>query len=410
MPYRLLVCGSNGSYQLGLENDDDHSTLQSIDLPALASMKPQAFAFGGNHTLVLFPDGRVFAAGNNEFGQCGIPNSESLQSFTELSGRWLEIAAGWEFSLLRSVDGHIYSCGHGPRGELGHGKETKICRELRKIDLSQVLSNLSHESSSIHLMKASLNHVVIQLKNGTFIGWGACKKGQLGHIDPIDDNAERLKYPLALWNPKILDLPSGPFFVVGKEKTVIYNEVGKIMNLVSLKQLLEDQSLSESGPSLAAFSCGTNKLSANPDDFSSSELNSEDEFKSEFLEESSINISSSTKIQCGWSSIHILKDGALHSYGKNTHGQLYNQSVCQDSILDFAIGSEHGVILTNNQTVYAWGWGEHGNCGLGEDPFDHNEIYKGNKKEKAVGLACGLATTWIVVEELDQTDFSTNLL
>lgn len=383
MPYDLLACGSNGSYQLGLGNDEDHSNLQLVSLPHLAHMKPQAFAFGGNHTLILFPDGRVFAAGSNEFGQCGTPESEPLRKFTELPGRWLEIAAGWEFSILRCKDGDLYSCGHGPRGELGHGKDIKICRSLTKIDLSKVLARADLKGSAIHLLKASLNHVVIKLENGVFVGWGACKKGQLGPIEPIDPAAQKLKYPLAFWEPQVLDLPSGPFFALGKERTLIYNELGEILYSLSQELPLSDACLDmESGAGLDL------KLLTVRSAGIDSKMN--------LPNESSLSL----KIQCGWSSVHILKNGTLSSYGRNSHGQLYNGSLHKDQIVDFAIGSEHGVFLNEENSVFAWGWGEHGNCGPGEDPFDRNELYNGTEKDIVVDMACGLATTWIIVEHL----------
>lgn len=380
MPYDLLACGSNGSYQLGLGNDDDHSALQRISLPALVNMKPESFAFGGNHTLILFPDGRVFAAGNNEFGQCGIVGEKLLHQFTELPGRWLEIAAGWEFSILRSVDGSLYSCGHGPRGELGHGKEIKNCSKLTQIDLNGALASEGFENSLIRLIKASLNHVVVKLNDDRFIGWGACKKGQLGNINPIDPSSQKLRYPLALWDPQLLDLPPGPFFVVGKERTLVYNERGEILNSLSQQPPSEDALILE--------------LSARSDQNSVPQSGLE---KRSCLQSKSVV---SPKIQCGWSSVHILKDGALSGYGKNSHGQLYNGNLPDETILDFAVGSEHGVFLTKDNSVYAWGWGEHGNCGPGEDPFEHNQLYKESEGDKVVDLACGLATTWIVVERL----------
>ena len=109
------------------------------------------------------------------------------------------------------------------------------------------------------------------------------------------------------------------------------------------------------------------------------------------------------KARAMWSSIHYSHevDGSLvvSSVGNNSHGQLFQYDV-PEKIVDFEVGSEHGILLTESGKVYAWGWGEHGNCGERKDDsvtFNFlNLIYNGTSK--VTKMACGLATTWLVVE------------
>ena len=66
-----------------------------------------------------------------------------------------------------------------------------------------------------------------------------------------------------------------------------------------------------------------------------------------------------------------------------------------------AVGSEHALALTKDGRVLAWGWGEHGNCGLGTDEdgdvkHGWNEIsITESDKSSVVGLGAGCATSWI---------------
>ncbi|GME74559.1 unnamed protein product [Ambrosiozyma monospora] len=126
-----------------------------------------------------------------------------------------------------------------------------------------------------------------------------------------------------------------------------------------------------------------------------------------------------------WSSTHLLyrtqhNDMKITSVGNDSHGQLFPKGNKEDNmneihIKDAAIGSEHGLILSDTEKVYAWGWGEHGNCGLQTNAkekedvtFDYlNLIFdsmrsdlkgQSGSKSHVIGLFCGCATSWVVLE------------
>ncbi|KAF6072849.1 Regulator of chromosome condensation (RCC1) repeat family protein [Candida albicans] len=121
--YQLLACGSNGNYQLGINNDEDQNSLKVtlFDIDGTMSSevpgKPMKIAGGGNHTMVILDNGEVFSCGSNEFGQCGLPRGESLGVFHKVPGNdWLDISCGWEFSILVKRSGEVYVCGRGLKG------------------------------------------------------------------------------------------------------------------------------------------------------------------------------------------------------------------------------------------------------------------------------------------------------
>ncbi|WPK26153.1 hypothetical protein PUMCH_003501 [Australozyma saopauloensis] len=351
MPYNLLVCGSNGLYQLGLGNDDDHCELQLVDLPFVAHEKPKAFAFGASHTLVLFPNGKVFASGSNEFGQCGIAGAKILQTFCEIPGTWTDIAAGWEFSILKSNEGHFYSCGHGPKGELGLGEGVRVATEPTKIEFGSKLG------SGVCKIQASMSHVVVQLHNGSLLGWGTCRKGQLGNVPTVLNSQGKPKPPMGLWEPTVLSYAPVIDCKVGRERTLLIREEGA----TTITECNDED-----------IATPMNGLLISP-------------------------ATSGIKFQCGWSSAHVLAYSQLYGFGKNLHGQVFQHDQFTGDVEDFEVGSEHGVLLAKDNTVYAWGWGEHGNCGPNHDDFKISKLYEGGNN-KVVAMACGLATTWIITE------------
>ncbi|KAM9931477.1 hypothetical protein OXX80_008876 [Metschnikowia pulcherrima] len=351
MSFQVLACGSNGSYQLGLGNDDDHDSLQAvIGLEEFACTKPKQFAFGGNHTFALYPNGELFATGENKHGQCGVVTPEILKKFTRVPGSWKHVAAGWAFSILCSFSDELYCCGYGPKGELGLGENRVSAHNLEKIELPEISG-----SASISEVKCSINHIVVKLDSGEFLGWGAARKGQLGIQEPVVTKSGKIKPKPALWEPQILPFKAETF-CLGRDRTILVNDTITILG-------------------------------------------------SEPLE---LNVKAHT-VKAMWSSIHYIQDnGRKHeldgenrivSVGNNSHGQCFDYNM-MSSMKAFAVGSEHGLVLLGNNSVFAWGWGEHGNCGIMRDEnvtFDYlNKIYEGD--DEVVEIAGGLASTWLVVK------------
>lgn len=344
MTYKVLACGSNGNSQLGTGDDKDYDNLQRIEFPHGASISPiKKFAFGGNHTLILLKDGQLFASGSNEFGQCGLTESKSIPRFRKVPGKWENVSAGWEYSHFYSKDNILYACGHGPKGELGLGANVTYAKELQQVKGIKDIANLV-------ALELSINHVIVHLDDGSLYGWGASRKNQLGSFAGVPNKRGQIKPLALLWEPTRLEFTSGELHL-GRERTLL---VGKTLQVIGKDPL---------------------------------QLNIE-----------------AIKAGAMWSSIHYshTRDGDLviSSHGNDSHGQLFKYKA-PAKIVDFEVGSEHGVILTETGLVYAWGWGEHGNCGVpknGSVTFDYlNEIYNGG--EKVIAMACGLATTWLVVRD-----------
>ncbi|KAG6576447.1 Transcription factor [Phytophthora cinnamomi] len=89
-------------------------------------------ACGGQHTLVLLQDGRLFAMGDNEFGQLGVKRGETPEEncvdvpvHVAVFGSdktIKQIGCGDEFSMALTATGEVYSWGRGQLGQLGLGE------------------------------------------------------------------------------------------------------------------------------------------------------------------------------------------------------------------------------------------------------------------------------------------------
>lgn len=326
--YNVLACGSNGKYQLGIDDDIDRDELVAVKFRIGGEItldlvnKPMDIVCGGNHSLILFDNGEVYGAGDNLHGQLGL-DEVTIPMFKKVPGTFKLVSAGWEFSVLVTTNNEVLVSGQGAKGEIGLGKDVK-CTSLAKLGTYDVDS-----------VKSCMNHTIISTSQG-FYGWGVSKNGKLG-----------ITSEKVLYEPTQLDFDGYVMdYGLGRDFTVIKTENGmKILGKFNYDQDIV-----------------------------------------------------TTSFKTMWSSIHFLENNQIFSFGNNSHGQFYPES---DLPIDsYTVGSEHGLIISNGK-VYAWGWGEHGNCGkLHGDDVVVNQlqmIYCGS--EKPIMIRGGLATSWVVVEK-----------
>lgn len=132
---------------LSLDPNDERRTVSSLPTPPAYIGEVVQVSAGMKHSLLLTRDGRVYAAGHNQFGQCGftplditsLPASAtttptastassassflSLSSFTRISAlrheRIVYVSAGQHHSLFVTVDGRVLACGLNQQGQCG---------------------------------------------------------------------------------------------------------------------------------------------------------------------------------------------------------------------------------------------------------------------------------------------------
>ena len=108
---------------------------------------------GGEHTIFLSNNGRVYACGHGYYGQLGLGNNKNVKSpilVHSLSNKnVLEIAAGWSHTLVLTDENNVYSAGCGKFGELGLGEDTNRynytwIRKLGSMNIKHIFAGGHH--------------------------------------------------------------------------------------------------------------------------------------------------------------------------------------------------------------------------------------------------------------------------
>ena len=243
----------------------------------------------------------------------------------------------------------VYVCGSGLKGELGLGPDVTTASTPTRIP------GFPPSGTTIVSIAACMSHVVVVLADGTVYGWGSGRKGQLGTPSVV------------VWSPRKIEGLTFPVDVAvcGREFTYLVGppDAGQHSVLGPDKWAIKS-----SAPS---------------------------------------SIPGYSQVQASWGSIFVLlSTGQLLSWGRNDHGQLSPAGL--PLLRNVAVGSEHVVAVTRSGKVLAFGWGEHGNCGVaaevshGErEPW--NEIHilddslQNNMQHQSVAVGAGCATSWVWV-------------
>jgi len=426
-PSHLLAAGSNARGQLGIGSRDDAHTFTPCVFDGHGPQIPPntlriiGLASGANHTVVLlqFQDGdiQLWGAGDGSKGQLGPectvetmedsmlvfrpltpPLSELFQK-KGLSYKCRLVAAAWETTyIVFSCPGKsdiLVSMGGNDFGALGVGVNTNTSNDPRIINLATVLNDKAGATRpstvSVKSIHAGPRHVVAELhmhltdetsSRRVLVGWGASRHGQLGQKTRTPCIDRPIMIPV--------DIESDPLHscALGNEHTVILHQSNRISAL------------------------GSNR-------------------KGQL--ESLLNLKMyAEEIGCTWSGTYMHgregNQSILFATGSNTKGQLGRRNTTAAGtdvigavelparpsmdIIKFACGSEHVVVLTTRSedksngvpnSVWGWGWNEHGNLGLGvsEDIPRPTQLWPRDSSTSVgkvvvdVWAACG--TSWLAV-------------
>jgi alpha-tubulin suppressor-like RCC1 family protein len=124
---RLYAWGDNSYGQLG-----DGTTTQRTR-PTYVGSSYAFVAAGANHTLAIDTVGNLFAWGNNSDGQLGDKSSTQRLTPTWITAGVKAVAAGGAHSILVFTDGTLWACGYNLRGQIGQGVSTVGSNTLLKV-------------------------------------------------------------------------------------------------------------------------------------------------------------------------------------------------------------------------------------------------------------------------------------
>jgi len=346
----LLSFGSNGNGQLGIGHEEDtHIPTGCISTSDFAETgPPKSLVAGGNHTLVLFPGGSLYSSGLNTHGQCGLPVS-SGKSFSRFQrvppppdgGSWDLVSAGWEFSILVSTTGAIFVCGFGSKGELGLGANITSCELTRMEPIAA--------AARIIAVSSGMAHSIAVMDNGEVWGWGAGRKGQLGHpMEKAIGAPRRVQVGFAVAAARC-----------GREFTLAVSATGARHAMLG----------------------GTGRFGLAEDTPEQGEL------------------LGWRHVGAAWGSVLVLMaDDTVKGWGRRDKGQLPPEGL--GGVQELAVGSEHGLGVVGGKVV-TWGWGEHGNCGRDRSQGS-GDVVGGVHAVEVDGAVkkvwAGCATSWVWTE------------
>lgn len=299
---------------------------ESIDLANV-----QMISGGGGHLLLLDKNGRMYGCGWNGKGQlalCNTVDASSFQPLLKTDSPIVDIACGWDSSAAIDQDGNLYVWGSNTFDQLGFN--------ARFIDtfftIPMILNLPSNEKAKKVCFGLRFMCILCESQKIYIVGrWrylDTCKV-----ITHNDTNFHQLLTPP---NLTINHISSGTNHIVCActEKT-------------------------DSTGSAVMIGFGDNKFS---------------QCNEQILLDADIRY-----LRSGWSHNGILTDsGSVFLWGRNTYGQLANSDGdksdelvvlkgVEGKVQQFHLGSEHGLVVTESNDVFTWGWNEHGNCGNGNE-------------------------------------------
>lgn len=422
----LVSAGSNAQGQLASGDDEDRHTFSpclflgcsSGSLPAEAQRILQ-IAHGANHTLLLMelaePSSRtrneVWGAGDGTKGQLGPTISSAVSTFTPLDFNLesyglqnhsvKKVAACWETSyIVLSSPGRsdvLLSCGTNDYGDLGiGGVQDKTSLPPMHVVCFEECVGAVDATVRVRRIDTGPHTVIVQLEvyllDGTtrdvLVGWGAARHGQLGEWKIDSKNIAYLDCPRPLplsCDDHIIS------FAIGSHHSMFLRSSGKPFGMGSSRKG-QIESISDT-EDVRAVGCTWNSTFV---------------VSGKEGEWSILSCGASTKGQLG----RDLDKAVPSQNGYQPDAVAFPFIHSSRKLVKLVCGSEHVLCLFSISDgedesltwteVWAWGWNEHGNLGVGttDDHFVPVKIWPPAEghSPRAIDIAAGNGTSWIVLQ------------
>ncbi|AYV83060.1 MAG: chromosome condensation regulator [Hyperionvirus sp.] len=136
---------------------------------------------GRDHSVIRLKDGRVMVCGGNGKGQLGIECGGDVSLFSEIKGipkNVREVICGEHHTFIILTDGTILGCGCNKFGQLGLGdnRDRNVFEEIRGI------------SKNISEVTCGNDHTFLRFNDGSLMSSGSNEYGQLGLGDNLNRN------------------------------------------------------------------------------------------------------------------------------------------------------------------------------------------------------------------------------
>ena len=349
---RPAAWGYNADGELGNNNNTNSGTPVAVTTasPPLAVRTLLALSAGAAHSLALCSDGSLFSWGNNYNG--GLGNGTNISSGlpvavtttgTPLAGKGVvAVSAGGSHSLALCSDGTLAAWGYSYYGQLGNGTTTSS-----SVPVAVTTAGTPLAGKAMVAISAGGTHSLALCSDGTLAAWGYNVYGQLGNGTTTDSSVPvavtRAFTPLA--GKTVIAVAAGDYhsLVLCSDGTLVawgYNAFGQLGNGTttdsSMPVVVTTAGTPLAGKTVIAVAAG------------------------------------------GYHSLALCSDGTLAAWGRNTEGELGNNSTTYNSIpvavstsgvlagkavVSIAAGEFHSMALCADGTLVAWGYNGDGELG-----------------------------------------------
>jgi alpha-tubulin suppressor-like RCC1 family protein len=175
---RVYAAGSDRYGQLG-QGAVIGANKTSFTLVTVPSSTPVAVAAGGNHSLIVTASGKVFAFGDNTYGQLARSSTTARSGtlvevvFPGLSTKIVSVVAGADHNLAVDENGGVWVWGRNDSGQLG--KNTRTLKVLADRTPVRIISSGAESAAAGHA-----HSLVLMKGDGTVLGFGRNTVGQTG--------------------------------------------------------------------------------------------------------------------------------------------------------------------------------------------------------------------------------------
>ena len=312
-------------------------------------------ANSNGYSLALSADGTVYTWGRNEYGQLGngvtatnspVPVAVKTAG-TPMEGKTIvQISAKVWYALALASDGTVYSWGFNSWGQLGNG--TSGTANNASAPVAVKTAGTPMEGKTIVQVAAGATHSLALATDGTIYAWGKNEYGQLGNDSTINSPV-----PVAV---KTAGTPMDG-------KKIIQIHAGYEHSLA----------LASDGTVYAWGRNNSGQLGKN--DATDAHIPAAVRTLGTPMAGKII-----VQLAAGNSqSIALASDGTVYTWGWNQHGQLGNGTTMNSripvavvtagtplagkTISQIAAGNAHALAMTDDGTVYTWGWNQYGQLG-----------------------------------------------
>uniref|UniRef100_K3WZG0 RCC1-like domain-containing protein n=1 Tax=Globisporangium ultimum (strain ATCC 200006 / CBS 805.95 / DAOM BR144) TaxID=431595 RepID=K3WZG0_GLOUD len=359
---QVLTFGSGDCGQLGhgVEEDDDMMVKFPRVLQALSTKHIVRVACGGLHTGAIAASGEVYTWGCNDDGALGRVGEENfpaeVEGFGPAAACAVQIVGGDCHTAVVTLTGQVYTWGSYKDKE---GKQwCDAATPSASFKQKQVRPFLIKGVNNAVDVRCGSSFNVVRTNEGHVYSWGLGEMGQLGR----EVNAE------------MKDATTGDYLV-----DMVFHD-----HLTPARMMLGKEPL----PAVKAIGCGSYHslvaLAANGYLYTTGLNNygqlgigsTENQVKLQLVDDlATKNIAS---VEGGTHhSVVLTNDGDVYTFGRADSGQLGAQDTCQTGdfkdrpqkveflgakekivVRAIAAGSNHALVLTEQNAIYSWGYGD----------------------------------------------------